>query len=250
MRERFERSLVYLKDSENGGEVKGFRRTVNVLYNPYCEHASYINKFDLEETTQFSNEEIQNTKANLLLNIFESFEGKSNEKLLDGSLEVLSKFYEKASKIMKGDSDSIINELKNLKNEILEAVSKQKDDGKYCVRMKSPKIPEVNFKLIKLPKEDDLDSLEKERKVYPKTKIIEILQDLIEKQKKITPENQKIALDIAIAGGSGTLQHFTIAIIVLEKLRLLENLDLRVYLLPLGNIFNKSRNGKLFSIKY
>jgi hypothetical protein len=204
------------------------------LYNGYCEYASYINKFDFEDTTTFGNEEIMNTKANLILNLFESFEGKVNEKLLEGSLEVLSKFYDKASKIMNGEQSSIVNDLKNLKNEILEAISKQGDNGKYCIRMKSPKIPEVSFKLIRLPKEDDLDSMEKEKKVFPKTKFIDLLLDLIDKQKKVTPDNTKIQLDIALAGGSGTIQHFTIAVIVLEKAKAFADVDLKVYLIPLG----------------
>jgi hypothetical protein len=89
-RERFERSLYKVKES---GKYQ--QRIVHVLFNASSNHSQTINKLGLE--TEINEDEIRNTKANLILNVFEALEGTESQELLNKSIETLSSFYERVS---------------------------------------------------------------------------------------------------------------------------------------------------------
>jgi hypothetical protein len=83
--------------------------------------------------------------------------------------------------------------LKNIKAKIIiEGKEPKNKSDKFCVRMKSPKMPEVEFDLIELEKEIALQSLPKEKKVFPKSIFFTRLQKLIQKYKDETPPDEYV----------------------------------------------------------
>lgn len=231
LRERFERSIKQIKTS-NG--IEDTRRVIHIFYNSYAQFSSYLSKFDI--LTDLQDEELDNCKANLLLNVFESLEGKESQELLDCSLEVLSKYYKQVSDIMKkAETDGIEkykSELEDMKSKILKDTTQ---GTKYCIRQKSPKIPEVAFNLVKLPYEEHLEKVaEKEKKIFPKNIAQTLIQDLVNKLKDETPQGIELTLEIMIAGGSGTVTRVFHAIYVADKSQLFKGIKFKFYILPLG----------------
>lgn len=96
MRDRFERCIRKVKTSKG---IEDRRRIVHVLFNPYSTYSNFLNRLDL--SSDLAREEIDNVKANLVLNVFEELEGGLANDLNDTPLEILSKFYWEVSKVMK-----------------------------------------------------------------------------------------------------------------------------------------------------
>lgn len=81
--------------------------------------------------------------------------------------------------------------LKNIRAKIIiEGKEPKNKTYRYCVRMKSPKMPEVEFNLIQLDKEIALQSLPKEKKVFPRSIFYTTLQKLVQKHKDETPPDE------------------------------------------------------------
>jgi hypothetical protein len=121
-----------------------------------------------------------------------------------------------------------------IKNEIL---ADTQQGTKYCVRMRSPKVPPMAFKIHTLPYEEGLKKVPKfqnstQYKVDPVSSIQPIIEDIINEIK----QNGGTELNLMVAGGSGTLQHVAHSLDVLWKLKkqLFDNMDMFLSILPLG----------------
>ncbi|KAL9644284.1 hypothetical protein ABK040_005745 [Willaertia magna] len=223
MRERFERSI-----QRSGNDIK--RRKIYIFFNGYSQYADHLTE-RVDLSNEYSDEDIIQCRANLVLNIYDDSSnsevkktGKEIEKL---AANIISEFYEEVVESSTDDNKllSILKKMQQIKTH----------DSVKLVRQQSPKLPEPEIELIQLPDEEDMSKCTLEKKIYPRSVYYTKLAELIEKVKKENGNNtDKLTIDIAIAGGSGTLQRFVHSYFLAQKMSLLTNIDIRIYLLPLG----------------
>ena len=232
MRERFERSVKRVTDSKGKSIMK--RRKVFLLFNGFSNYADHlIERVDL--TNNFAEDEIVQCRANLVLNIYEESANsdvkKMTKELSDLSASAISEFYDAVC-----DTSSDDNKLL----QIAKQIQSFKPTGEIfkLVRNQAPKLPDVDIEFIQMPEEDELTNLQLEKKSYPKSCYYETLKTLITAARTEAAESGgSFQIDIALAGGSGTLQRFVQSLELAYKNSIIKNLpseELRVYLLPLG----------------
>jgi hypothetical protein len=237
-RKRFEKSTrLVLGD---GGQPVEQRRLVHILFNGQSERAHHlIDRFNVNNS-ELSPDEVANIKANLALNVFEQnvekdIQGFAVELEQKVPVNILCQNYRG---IVEAVNDR--QALTNLHDKMLKEAQSVK--GTMVVRKQSPAMPEVEFNLIELPEEEDLAKTErKEKKVYPRSVVYDQLEELVKNALKegVPDSNNTIYLDVAVAGGSGTVQHFVHAVYTAQKMLLFTpkespKVELQVYLIPLG----------------
>ncbi|KAL0481004.1 hypothetical protein AKO1_013663 [Acrasis kona] len=236
-RERFDLSVRYAKDSN--GNVVEKRRKVHILFNGRSEYAhNLVDRFNIN-SGELNPDDVLNTKANLAINFFE----QSNNKDIQAFAPVLEKdvcvaaLCEKYRQIITSSPA----ELTEIHQELLR--DPRNATQPKVVRKPSCAMPEVDFELIELPDEPDLSQARITRKVFPLSVIYDQLKILIEQARAdyVPGPSDTIKLDVAIAGGSGTLQHFVHSVYVAHRENLLvpsqpdrPTVELQVYLIPLG----------------
>lgn len=178
-----------------------------------------------------------------MLNMFEEAEKKPSDDIGKAiPMEVLAKFYRDGVNLFKKaeqeeNRSNLAAGFAKIRQDMVKAANLSVSQRFVTQRTKSPKIPEIGFKFITLPNEEDLLLGERVKRVYPCSASYGIIKELIEKAKEEKPDDEKTTtVDIAIAGGSGTVQHVAHSIYMIQKLdgKILEGVNMRVYLIPLG----------------
>jgi hypothetical protein len=237
-RKRFEKSIRIVK-GDDGAPIEK-RRRVHILFNGQAEYAHHlVDRFNVNNG-ELNPTEVQNTKANLALNVYEQNSEKDLQ-ALSADLEKnvpISILCQNYRQIVENVNDP--QALREIATTMLKEAQSAKG-GALVVRKQSPAMPEVEFNLIELPEEEDLAKREFEKKVFPRSVIYDQLKELIEaaRTEEVPDSNNVILLDVAVAGGSGTLQHFVHSVYVAHKNNLFTPTDaprveLQVYLIPLG----------------
>ncbi len=238
MRQRFENCI---KKTSQGGVVKETLRTIHILYNGFSTNAnSLIEKFDIN--TGAFDDEIYFLKADLVVNMFQYFDEDSAKQLSkEVGVDVLSKYYREMSDLMnklEGNESELIAKFTQIKERILKEAPNSKMGVLGRVEsMQGRQVPKLGLKLIKLPQEDDLQHCPREKKVYSKSVYLEILQKLEDEARAERPADEKESIiDVAIAGGSSTVQRFINNIYAKTKIKPGSTNDIiyRVYLIPTG----------------
>lgn len=242
MRERFERSVqrVVMDD----GTVTHKRRIVHILFNGYAENASNLSdRVSLEN--DFDEIEIDIVKANLLLNMFDELGEDTVSQLAQMPFDTLSRYYADASAIMEEAEVRYMNRdpaqevtaalqdnLQRLCSSILNDVTSNRET--LNARRKSPQMPEVEIKLIDLEREEDMTTCPREYKIFPRSCMVDVLDNIVKEQRATQHGADVLTIDIAIAGGSGTMQHFVHSVFVAQRLKMLKDVSIRLYVIPLG----------------
>lgn len=247
--------------SVNGEEVPVFRRKrIYVLYNPDSQNSYklkenlhlYENESEIKESIKlFNNSSSENeyandityAMANHVLNIFE------NTNLLDESLlstpeEILSKYFYTLHELMIQFEKGLKQEsrkhslLKEIKLSILQDVSNELNkNSKRIVRNRYPNLPNPQLRIVRLPKEIELEKCKMERRVFPRSCMVDIIQDIVSEYENSIAFNNELNIPIAIAGGSGALQRFAHSLVVISRMQDKPKeytIDFQVYLIPLG----------------
>lgn len=199
--------------------------------------------------------EINHVKANLLLNIFEDSEGCIPPELLEFSEDFVAGFYtegkdilDKTMHIQSEEERNTIRtvELEKLSGRMIKqnfrsmesSFGKSRKTSRRLVRDPNPALPNPDLSLICVPFESEeqlTNSETKIAKIFPVGVWYKVIEGIVNKEKTKRPDEPFLRLDIGIAGGSGTLQHFVTGLTVLAtKQKILKDVDLRFYLLPTG----------------
>lgn len=241
MRERFEHAVKRVEMPD--GTVTHKRRIVYILLNGYAQNANtFTDRVTLENG--FDETEIDVIKANLVLNIFDHLGDEPVSQLMTVPHDTLSRYYHDAATIMN-DAESqyeghmgadeveamVLTRLNALHRQIMADQESRREP--LSVRRKSPQLPDVEIKLVELEKEKDISECPREFKIFPRSHIVDVLDNIVKEQRSEQPTGE-LVIDVAVAGGSGTLQHFVHSIIVAQRLKMMKEVDLRLYVIPLG----------------
>jgi len=232
------------------------RRTVYVLYNRYSQNASHLDeRLGLEELESSSpsvedDSDIVHSMANLLLNIFEEA-GLLDEYLERIPQRLLSKYFYSTYIFLKEIENGERPESKrdlfldNLKETLVteggELYNNPSDTP--VRRQRCPPLPKPHLTLVHLPKEVELETCKKERRIFPRSCVVDALQKIItesEENNALTDDDSKLVINVAVAGGSGSLQRLAHSLVVANRLHLdkpigkKHQVDLQVYMIPLG----------------
>jgi len=233
MRERFEKSVRRV--SEDGGKTTIMkRRKVHILFNGFSHFADHLTE-RVDLTNGFAEDEIIQCRANLILNIYEESPNsdvkKVSKELEKLSANAISQFYDDVCEVSTDD------------NKLLQVAKKMQTfkvtgESFKLVRNQSPKLPDVEIELIVMPEEEELTKLKMEKRIFPRSCYYDKLEALVTSaQKEAPPNTESIEIDVAVAGGSGTLHRFVNSLVLADKNKIFvtkPSINLRVYLLPLG----------------
>ncbi|KAL0479896.1 hypothetical protein AKO1_007382, partial [Acrasis kona] len=230
MRSRYDKVFNLLSEAP-------VKRKVYILYNGFSSNAQqFVQKFDLSGSIE-NEQETDSIRANLVLNVYlnsddQDLRNASYDMALHAPASILSSYYNKVS-----ENASNNKELHAIRAEITQKSASSKDQP-IKKRIKVPPMPEVDIKMIQVPEEEeDLTLCQMERKVYPKTVWYDKLKEIIDDARSNNSSKELITVDVAVAGGSGSIQRFVHAYVMAYKLNLLDsgsNIKIRLYIIPIG----------------
>ncbi|KAF0981491.1 hypothetical protein FDP41_012148 [Naegleria fowleri] len=231
MRERFEKSVqrVVVK-----GKSIMKRRKVHILFNGFSHYADHLTE-RVDMSNNFADDDIIQCRANLVLNIFDESANsevkKMSKELEKLSANAISEYYDEVCAAC-ADENKLLNIAKQMQS------FKPTGESYKLVRVQAPKLPDVEVELIVMPEEDELTKLKMEKKIFPRSCYYDKLEMLIENARKEAPQDaESVQIDVAVAGGSGTLHRFVHSLFLAHKNNIFKTkptVDLRVFLLPLG----------------
>lgn len=241
LRNKLSRALAF--ETLQSGEIIQTRRIVYVLFNPIATYSDNFNMFNLVEQNVNAT---HHAKANLLLNLLEVVQNEceTNFDVFNLPANVLSQFYDEAERIMKHTQEMVwdegqthrLQEFKALETQMLQAASNVSDPVPLD-RDRYPRMPSVEFKVVRLEHEDADQYIAAPTlsKVYRQGVHYKVIDDIVNQTKDKNPSVNKHTIDIAVCGGSGTLQHFAAGYVVWKMHSPnSSSVDFRVYVLPTG----------------
>eukprot|EP00761_Pharyngomonas_kirbyi_P004295 gb/GECH01004299.1/.p1 GENE.gb/GECH01004299.1/~~gb/GECH01004299.1/.p1 ORF type:complete len:914 (+),score=153.72 gb/GECH01004299.1/:1-2742(+) len=236
-------------------------RRVYLLLNNSTEHAPHLKEWIAQNAFEENQWQILETaQANLLLNIMEEHD-LVDDALLSIAPSILSNYYPAAYVVVsrgvggRQSSKEGVNKeteaLREIRNRILQSDnlhtnnSGRREENKLT-RKRSPPMPEVEIDVIDMPEENDIMGCEAWHKIYRLNTWYHQLFEIVQKALRDKSNNginsgkekEKCLIDVAVAGGSGTLQRFVNGYTALHRKEasLMEQVQLRVYVLPLGRV--------------